>query len=320
MRTGASPHAVVVAGPTASGKSGLALALAEKLRGVVINADSIQCYRDLPILTARPSAADELRASHRLYGELGPRDQTSAATWAGQAAMELAKAADAGQVPILVGGTGLYLMALMDGLSDIPPINDDIRAEARDLTARMGPSYMHRMLSERDPETAARLSVGDPQRIARAWEVLEATGQTMSWWQKQPKRPATDASFCSILLMPERDLLYDACNRRFDAMMAAGAVDQVRALLDAGIDDQAPVMRALGARELAAYILGGSTIQAATETARAATRHYAKRQTTWFRNQFNASLTINSQFSESFVIDIFNKIDESLLTRAGRND
>ena len=309
-----APRVIVVAGPTATGKSALALRVAEKFNGVLINADSIQCYRDLPILTARPSAADEARAPHRLFGFLGPRELLSAVTWADRAATEIQTAKAESKVPILVGGTGLYLMALMEGFADIPAIPDEIRVEARDMTARIGPSYMHRMLAERDPETAARISVNDPQRIARAWEVLEATGQPISWWQAQSKRPPLEASYFSVQLMPVRETLYDLCNQRFDAMMAAGAVDQVRALAATGVSDQAPVMRALGARELAAHILGGGALAGAVEAAKAATRHYAKRQSTWFKNQFRASRVENTQFYERLLQGIFNKIDRFLLT------
>lgn len=314
--TTAPPRVLVVAGPTASGKSAFAIALAEKFKGVVINADSLQCYRDLSILTARPTAADEARVQHRLYGFLGPKDTSSAAQWAEIAAREISDVHDGGRLPILVGGTGLYLMALLEGLADVPPIPDDIRAEARSMTERLGAPYMHRMLAERDPETALRLSVNDPQRIARAWEVLETTGQSITWWQAQPRRPAVEVDAFRLLLSPEREPLYDACNRRFDAMLAAGACDQVSDLLNRGVDDQAPVMRALGARELAAHVLGGSSRGHAVEAAKAATRHYAKRQSTWFRHQFNAQETINTQFNERKSQEIFNKIDGYLLTRA----
>lgn len=314
------PKAVVIVGPTASGKSALALALAEKFHGVIINADGLQCYRDLPILTARPGPADEMRAPHRLYGFLGAREHINAAAWSERAAETISELSVSGQVPIIVGGTGLYLMALMEGLADIPAIDDETRAEARDMTARLGPSYMHRMLAERDPDSAARISVADPQRIARAWEVLEATGQTLTWWQKQPRRPAVAADYHSVLIMPPREVLYAACDRRFDAMVTAGAAEQVQELLSSGIDDQAPVMRALGARELAAWILGGSTKEAALAAAKAATRQYAKRQVTWFRHQFNASDTLNEQFSERLLQGIFNKIDGFLLTGAGASD
>lgn len=309
-----TPEVLVVAGPTATGKSALGLALAAHYDGTIINADSIQCYRDLPILTARPTAEDEARAPHRLFGFLGPKEQMSAAAWADRAATEIRAVRDEGRVPIVVGGTGLYLMALMEGLAEIPPIPDEIRTEARDMTARIGPPYMHKMLAERDPETAARISSNDPQRIARAWEVLEATGQPISWWQNQPTRPPIAARYFSMVLMPTRETLHDLCNRRFDAMLAAGAIDQVRALAESGVGDTAAVMRALGARELLAHILGGAPLAGATEAAKAATRQYAKRQTTWFKNQFHANYTSDTQFYERLLPEIFTKIDRFLLT------
>lgn len=308
------PRAVIVAGPTATGKSALGLAIAEQFGGVVVNADSIQCYRDLSILTARPTPAEEARAPHRLYGFLGPAALMSAAAWADRAAAEIRAAHDAGRLPVLVGGTGLYLMALTEGLADIPPIPEDVRAETRALMAEIGVSYLHRMLAERDPETAARLSVNDTQRVARAWEVLEATGQPISWWQAQPKRAPIAAAFHAIVLLPPRDVLYAACDARFAAMMDAGALDQVRALLDRGITDAAPVMRALGARELAAHLLGASALPAAVTAAQAATRHYAKRQNTWFKHQFPAQQTFTEQFSERLLPEIFNKIGLFVLT------
>ncbi|MCB2108276.1 MAG: tRNA (adenosine(37)-N6)-dimethylallyltransferase MiaA [Rhodobacteraceae bacterium] len=305
---------VVVAGPTASGKSALALALAERFGGTVINADSIQCYRDLSSLTARPMPDEEARAPHRLYGFLAATETMSAAKWADLAAQEIKIAHSERKVPIVVGGTGLYLMALTEGLADIPTVPDEIRNETRKLMDGIGVSYLHRMLGERDPQTAARLSVNDTQRVARAWEVLEATGQSITWWQTQPKRPAVAADYFKILLMPPRDLLYAACEARFDAMIAAGALDQVKALLAGGVTDTAPVMRALGAKELAAHALGAASLETAVVTAKTATRHYAKRQSTWFRHQFHAHETVNAQFSESILNDFFNKIGDFVLT------
>lgn len=309
-----TPRVVVVAGPTASGKSALAVSLAEALNGVAINADSIQCYRDLSILTARPSAEDEARVPHRLFGFLNPTAILSATAWADMAANEIKKAESENQLPIVVGGTGFYLKALMEGLADIPAVPDDIRAETQKLLAEIGPQALHLKLAERDPVTAAKLKPADKQRVARAWEVLEATGTSLAEWQAQPTAPPLAAHYICVLIQPGRDELYAACDARFEAMLASGALDQVRQLRDAGIDLTAPVMRALGAAELAQTLSGDLGLRDATAQAKAATRQYAKRQTTWFRHQFRTNFTLETKFSESLFQRIFPEIRRLLLT------
>lgn len=309
-----SPHVIVVAGPTATGKSALGICLAEALNGVVINADSIQCYRDLPILTARPSTSDEARVPHRLYGFLNPTDMLSATAWADLAAREIKRVISAGQQPILVGGNGFYFKALMEGLSDIPPIPDDIRDNTRRLVEEIGAVALHGKLAARDPLTAARLKSGDTQRIARAWEVLEATGTSITTWQAQPGNPPITAIYASILVQPSREELYEACDSRFESMLKAGAMDQVRALLAQGVDETAPVMRALGALDLAQVLTGGLELSTGISQAQAATRQYAKRQTTWFRNQFDAGYRVDTKFIESLFEKIFPEIRHLLLT------
>lgn len=310
----AVPRVVVVAGPTASGKSALALCLAEALNGVIINADSIQCYRDLPTLTARPSSVDEQRAAHKLYGTLGPTDMLSATAWAAQAGEEIVRASAQGHQPIVAGGTGFYLKALMEGLADIPPVPAEVRLATQELLAAIGPQALHEKLKVRDPATAARLKPTDKQRIARAWEVFEATETPLSTWQAQPTTPPLEASFIALLVQPPRAALYEACDSRFLTMLDKGALDEVRALLAAGVPDAAPVMRALGARELAVHLAGALSLAEATEQAQAATRQYAKRQTTWFRHQFRADYEINTKFSESLFQHFFPEIRRLLLT------
>ncbi|MBL8643450.1 MAG: tRNA (adenosine(37)-N6)-dimethylallyltransferase MiaA [Rhodospirillaceae bacterium] len=312
--TSGAPNVVVVAGPTASGKSALAICLAEALNGVVINADGIQCYRDLPILTARPSDSDERRVPHRLYGFLEPTAILSATDWAGRAATEIKTVIAAGQRPILVGGNGFYLKALMEGLSDIPPVPDDVRAETRRLLEEIGAPALHARLAERDPVTAARLKPGDTQRIGRAWEVLEATGTSISAWQAQPAKPPLAANYVSLLVQPEREALYQSCDARFLMMLEAGALIEVVALGKTGVPVDAPVMRALGATELAAVAAGKLELAAAVSLAQAATRQYAKRQTTWFRNQFRADYRIETKFLESLFQNIFPEIRHLVLT------
>ncbi|MBL8629275.1 MAG: tRNA (adenosine(37)-N6)-dimethylallyltransferase MiaA [Rhodospirillaceae bacterium] len=308
------PKVIVVAGPTASGKSPLGLCLADALDGVVINADSIQCYRDLPLLTARPSAADELTAPHRLYGFLDPTEILSANAWAAKAADEIRTVVEAGQQPILVGGNGFYLRALMTGLSDIPAIPAGVRDATRELAADIGAVALHEKLAARDPATAQRLKPGDTQRIARAWEVLEATGQPLSYWQAQPNKRPIDANYVSILVQPEREELYNACDLRFMMMLELGALNEVKDLMARNVPMKAPVMRALGAVDLAQVASGLMDLPTATERAQAATRQYAKRQTTWFRNQFRADYRIETKFSESLFQNIFPEIRHLVLT------
>jgi tRNA dimethylallyltransferase len=308
------PRVIVVAGPTASGKSALALCLAEALNGVIINGDSLQCYRDLPKLTARPSSADEKRAVHKLYGTLAPTDMLSATAWAAQAGEEIVRASAQGKQPIVAGGTGFYLKALMEGLADIPPVPAEVRLATQELLAAIGPQALHDKLKVRDPATAARLKPTDKQRIARAWEVFEATETPLSTWQSQSTTPPLEASFTALLVQPPRAALYGACDARFLTMLEKGALAEVKALLAEGVPDAAPVMRALGARELAVHLAGALSLAEATDQAQAATRQYAKRQTTWFRHQFRADYVIETKFSESLFDNFFPEIRRLLLT------
>lgn len=277
-------RALIVAGPTASGKSALALALAERLRGSVINADAMQCIRDLRVLTARPGAEDEARAPHLLYGVRKAAEPTSVAWWRGEAAAALDAVAAEGRVPILCGGTGMYLASLTQGLAAVPEVPDHARAEARALLAAIGPEALHARLSAADPETAARLRPTDGQRIARAWEVWRGTGRGLAAWQREPGLPPLGWDFAAILLDPPRDTLRAAIARRWDAMIEAGAVDEVRALLAQGLDPALPAMRAHGVPEIAAALRGEITPAEAGRRACLAIGQYTKRQATWFRH------------------------------------
>jgi tRNA dimethylallyltransferase len=310
----ALPKAVVIAGPTASGKSALALAVAAAFNGTIINADSQQCYADLPILTARPTAAEMACAPHRLFGELAATQKDSAPAWAARAAAAITAAVQAGTLPILAGGTGLYLQALMTGLPAMPPVPASMRAAARTLLDEIGHDALHARLAARDPVIAARLKVGDTQRLLRAWEVAEATGRPLSAWQSDPPRRPLEAAYHSILLLPARADVVEAADRRFDSMMAAGALDEVRALLGRGVAPTAPVMRALGARPLARYLAGEVDRDEAVALAKTATRQYAKRQSTWFRHQFFADQSYFTKYSESLCDEVFSKIRRFLLT------
>ena len=306
---------LVIAGPTASGKSGLALRVAEELNGVVINADSMQVYSDLRVLTARPSAADEARVPHKLYGTRDGAEACTAAAWAKDAAGEILAAQQAKKLPIVAGGTGLYLKALMEGLSDIPDIPAEVRLAARRLRLEHGNDALYDSLREKDPEGAAKLKPKDRQRVLRAWEVVQATGTPLHAWQANPVVPLLrDTTFHSILFQPPREDLYAACDGRFEAMLEAGAPAEVEALMARQLDPTLPVMKALGVQELAAYLAGQCSREDAVTKAQQHTRNYAKRQNTWFRGQFSASETINAQFSESLFNEIFPKIRQFLLT------
>ncbi|OIR06264.1 tRNA dimethylallyltransferase [mine drainage metagenome] len=306
--------AIIVAGPTASGKSALALALAQAVNGVVINADSMQVYAGLRVLTARPSPADEALAPHRLYGVLAPSDLCSVGRWRALALAEMEAAWAAGRLPVVVGGTGLYLRALTQGLSPIPEIPETVRAETRALLERLGNQAFHARLAGRDPVMAARLHPGNSQRLARAWEVLEATGRSLADWQDQPAPDRLEAATATVLLAPPREALYQSCDRRFLAMLEQGALDEVAALMALRLDPALPVMKALGVPELAAHLAGRLGLEQAMAQAQQATRHYAKRQSTWFRHQLAADFVLNAQYSEMFFDEIFSNIRQSPLT------
>ncbi len=276
--------AILIAGPTASGKSAAAIALAEALGGVVINADSMQVYREAHILTARPSDADMQRAPHALYGHVSVHAPYSVGYYREDAAAALAEVRD--RVPIFTGGTGMYFEALTDGLSDVPPVPAAIRDGARALREEIGAAAFHAELAKRDPQSAARLRASDTQRTLRAFEVFEASGKPLSHWQAHKGTPLLAGNIAHIVLSPPRAALHARINARFDAMLAQGALQEARAL--AGIDPMRPAAKILGRRELLAADAGMLSLEEAAARAKAATRQYAKRQLTWFRNRFSA--------------------------------
>ncbi len=297
-------QALFIAGPTASGKSALSLRLAEDLSGVIINSDSMQVYRDLRVITARPSEAEEAQAPHKLYGFLDGAEVCSAALWAERAMAEIEAAWRKGQTPIVIGGTGMYFKVLLDGIATIPDIRDAIRQDIRNRCAAEGSEALHAELKHVDMKTAARLAPGDSQRICRALEVWHATGKPISVWQADTKPGPMQAydeagQVVKLVLDPPRDILYDRCNRRFDLMMDEGALDEVRALLARGLDMTLPVMRSLGVPQLVAHLEGGLSLEEAIEDAKMQTRRFAKRQLTWFRNQFGHWERLPAQLSES---------------------
>ena len=277
------PTVALIAGPTASGKSALALALAERERGVVINADSAQVYDDLRILSARPDDAELGRAPHRLFGHVDGTESYSAARWATEARGAIAESDAAGQLPVLVGGTGLYLRTLLDGIAPVPEIDPVIRTSVRALPV----AEAHRRLASVDPTAAARLAPADTTRVARALEVAMSTGRTLAAWQEgRVGGLGTSIDLRAVVLLPDRDWLIARCDQRLAAMFDHGAVAEVEALLARDdIPDNAPVRRAIGVVEIAGWLRGNWSREEALARAQLATRRYAKRQYTWFRNQ-----------------------------------
>jgi tRNA dimethylallyltransferase len=308
------PPVIVIAGPTASGKSALAIRVAEEFGGVVINADSMQVYDGLRVITSRPSEADESRSPHRLYGFLSPDQACSAGRWRALAEAECEAAWAVGRLPVVVGGTGLYLRALAEGLSPVPDIPEAVRRETRALFAGLGNAAFHDRLAARDPTMAARLHPSNSQRLMRAWEVVAATGRSLADWQSEPDRDRLAARFFTVAVVPPRDDLYTACDRRFLVMLERGALDEVRRLLDLRLAPTLPAMRALGVPELVAHLTGQIEFGEAVGRAQRSTRNYAKRQLTWLRHQAVAQFTLAAQFSESFEEKIFSVIRRFLLT------
>jgi len=277
---------VLIAGPTASGKSALALELAQRHGGVVINADSMQVYRDLRVLTARPSPDEEARAPHRLYGHVDAAENYSVGQWCRDAGAAIAEARTVGKLPVLVGGTGLYFKALTMGLAAVPPIPADIRAAIRGRLQRDGVGVLYRELMERDQTVALRLMPNDRSRITRALEVLDATGRSLADWHREGMAPLLDAKDAvKIFLVCERDELVRRIETRFETMLTAGALDEVRALAARNLDPLLPAMKAHGVPWLIRHLRGEISLEEAAEGAKMDTRRYAKRQVTWFRNQ-----------------------------------
>lgn len=318
MSEASAPEIVIVAGPTASGKSALALAIAEEFGGTIINADSQQVYRDLAVLSARPSEAEMARAPHRLYGVIDAAENCSAGRWLALAHEEIDAARAAGRLPILVGGTGLYLEALLNGLAELPPIPATAREEAKALYAELGGVAFHARLAALDPAGAAKIAASDAQRLTRAYEVVLATGKPLSQWQAE-QAPSRSLRAAAVVMLPEREGLYQACDARVMQMMAQGAEEEARALLARDLVASLPAMKAVGLRELGRALGGQATREEAIAAMQQATRQYAKRQYTWFRNRLQDSgilrrIAIKEQFSVSLLPDIFAFIRSSLLT------
>ena len=298
----APPGTILIAGPTASGKSALALALAEKHRGTIVNADSMQVYGDLRIITARPSAAEEARVPHRLYGLVDAAENYSVGRWCQDARAALDEVKREGRVPILVGGTGLYFKALTQGLSAVPPTPPEIRAMVRARCNAEGAAALHSELARRDPAMAGRLKPGDRMRIARALEVLEATGRSLADWHRDGMPAILDPDEAlKIFLAVDRDELQRRIDARFDAMLAAGALDEVRALSARGLDPMLPAMKAHGVPWLRRHLAGEISLEAAAAGGKQDTRRYTKRQVTWFRHQMPGWTWLSPEAVPDFV-------------------
>lgn len=273
---------IVIAGPTASGKSALALAFAKRSKGVIVNADSAQLYKGMPLLSAAPTKGEMAEAEHRLYGIRDPAEPCSAAEWGAMARKEIASVQASGRLPILVGGTGLYLRTLLDGIAPVPPIDPAIRDRVRSRPVEENSAE----LAGADPKAAARLGAADTARIARALEVVLSTGKTLAEWQREREGGiAEDIDLRPLILLPPRDWLYERCDARFERMFNGGAVEEVKALIERRLDPSLPAMRAIGVREISAFLADEVSSEQAVSAGSQATRNYAKRQYTWFAHQ-----------------------------------
>ncbi len=298
------PLAVLIAGPTASGKSALALALAERTGGVIINADSMQVYDGLRVITARPPDADLARAPHRLYGHVDPAADYSVGRWLADMTATLGQAKAEGCLPIVVGGTGLYFRALLQGLAPIPDIPEHVRAAVRDAAEGDSTVILHARLATRDPETAVRLQPRDRQRILRALEVLEATGRPLSHWQRDPHFGLLDAVACvKLVLEMDRETLNARIDARFDAMMAEGALAEVERLASRALPADRPLLKAQGVPALLRHLRGDLSLTQAVAEGQSESRRYAKRQVTWFRHQMDGWLRAAPQDAPALLQD-----------------
>jgi len=296
------PRAILIAGPTASGKSALALALAEAANGTIINADALQVYSELKILTARPGPEAMARARHTLYGHVTVREAYSVARWLEHARVSVAAVERGGRLPILVGGTGLYFRAALEGLAEIPPIPAEVRDEANALFEVEGAEGFRARLAELDPVAAAKWPLNDRYRAMRAYEVVTATGRTLGEWYAGAHRPLfAEERTLRLALLPDRETLYSAIETRLSAMLEAGALDEARAVLALDLPPTRPAMKALGLAELGQHLAGKIELSAAAEATIARTRRYAKRQMTWIRGQMASWKRLETQEIETAI-------------------
>ena len=293
------PTPILIAGPTASGKSALALAIAERVGGVIVNADSMQVYREAPILTAQPTAAEQARVPHRLYGHVAGADAYSTGRYVTDVQPVIAEITATGKRPVIVGGTGLYFKALLEGLSPVPPIPPEIRLRCRALAKTEGVAAVRAALVKVDPNIVARLDATDAQRLIRALEVFEATGRPLSAWQREPGRPVIDDATSTRLVVDRpREELQARADARFDLMLKTGALEEMQVLATMDLAPELPLMRALGVRPLLAHLAGTLSLAGAIAAGKLETRQYIKRQQTWLRRHMIAWRRIDAQVLE----------------------
>ena len=308
LKNGMHASYIMIAGPTASGKSQLAVDLACQLDGEVINADSMQLYADLSILTARPSNADMQDIPHHLYGVLDGGHRASVAAWLKLAATAMSAIRARGKMPIIIGGTGMYLDAAVNGIAPIPDVPANTHEDCMALFDAIGGAAFRQKLALHDPLVASRLADGDRQRLIRAMGVFNATGIVLSQFQKAEHKGALIGRPVKIAMLPPRDVLYARIDARFDVMLEQGAMDEAKQLINRQLDPSLPLMKALGVTALKAVLDQKMTIDQAVYTAKRDSRHYAKRQMTWLRNNYNTKITLNTKLSESFMQSIFSLI------------
>ena len=308
---------IIIAGPTASHKSAMAIEVAREFSGLIINADSMQVYKQLNLLTARPQTECLKMAPHRLYGILDADDPCSVGRWLDLVIVEVERAWVQKKLPIIVGGTGMYIKALLSGLAPIPSIPPSSRADIIELYEKLGENLFRKELALLDPEATIRINQGDSQRLIRAFEVVKVTGRSLSDWQKEQTNASfADTSFGVIALLPERQDIYSQVNVRFDWMIKNGVMDEVRDVLHLQLDKNLPLMKAVGLPELLSVFNGETDLESAKNDAKKATRRLAKRQLTWFRNQLEADLIINTQYSKRIRDKIFSFIRQFMLTES----
>ena len=300
--------AVIICGPTGAGKSSLALNLAEKFEGVIINADSVQIYREIKILSGRPTSDDYRKAPHRLYGIMSIFKPCTLGIWRKMALETIKECELSGRLPIICGGTGLYIKFLLNELSAIPEISPSIKLEAREKLKELGNENFRELLSKNDPASASRIKSGDTNRLLRAWEVFTATTKPLSYWHKKSRKAGSQHKFFKVCLMPERKALYSICDQRFLEFVEQGAVEEARAFDFITASPEVPASKTLGLLELIKYTKGELELSDAIEQAQRTTRRYAKRQLTWFRHQLDEDFLIQNLCCRKTVSDCFKKI------------
>ncbi len=304
--------AIIIAGPTASGKSELALYIAANIGGKIINADSMQVYKEFRVLTARPTQADEAQAPHGLYGSVPVATPFSVGKWLAEAHKQVEMAVHSGQIPIFVGGTGLYIKALLDGLVAIPPVGEQMRNKATELYSCLGAEKFRSELAKRDPQSATTIKIGDKQRMIRAWEVVVGTGTPISQWHQKKRTGRLAGPSFVIKIIPDRAWLYTACERRFDQMLGAGVLDEIAAVQALQLPATLPAMNAIGFCALSRYLAGRSSLAVCKSMVGQATRNFAKRQYTWFGHQLSAHREYTDVNSAK--MDLNGPVEEFLLT------